>query len=149
MKDKGKLILNKFVKDISGYWDDFPKPEMSDDMRIKSFEKYLDYIKERYAIIWCTQSASSKDDINDLQQRTYTKQIKFFDTNKAMQEFSRSIRHDYHTQYNIKNIYIQGYKDISDVRDLANNVFYGCNHNNGEIDYIECFRHIHFDDFDY
>ena len=149
MKDKGRLILNKFVKDMTGYWENYPKPVMPEDDRISTFDEYLDYIKDRYAIIWCTQSASSKDNINDLQQRTYRKQIKFFDTNKDMQEFSSSIRHDYHTQYNIKNIYIQGYKDIKDVRDLANNIFYGCNHNNENINYIECFRHIHFDDYDY
>ena len=113
--------------------------------RINTFSEYLDYIKDKYAIIWCTQSARAKDNIDDLEQRTYRKQIKFFDTNKDMQKFSRSIRHDYHTQYNIKNIYIQSYKDISCLCDLANNTFYGCNHRNENINEIGCFRHIHFD----
>jgi hypothetical protein len=115
--------------------------------RINTFSEYLDYIKDKYAIIWCTQSARAKDNIHDLEQRTYRKQIKFFDTNKDMQKFSRSIRHDYHTQYNIKNIYIQSYKDISCLCDLANNTFYGCNHRNENINHIECFRHIHFDKY--
>ena len=115
--------------------------------RINTFSEYLDYIKDKYAIIWCTQSARAKDNIDDLEQRTYRKQIKFFDTNKDMQKFSRSIRHDYHTQYNIKNIYIQSYKDISCLCDLANNTFYGCNHRNENINHIECFRHIHFDKY--
>ena len=113
--------------------------------RINTFSEYLDYIKDKYAIIWCTQSARAKDNIHDLEERTYRKQIKFFDTNKDMQKFSRSIRHDYHTQYNIKNIYIQSYKDINCIRDLANNTFYGCNHRNENINEIGCFRHIHFD----
>jgi hypothetical protein len=115
--------------------------------RINTFSEYLDYIKDKYAIIWCTQSARAKDNIHDLEERTYRKQIKFFDTNKDMQKFSRSIRHDYHTQYNIKNIYIQSYKDISCLCDLANNTFYGCNHRNENINHIECFRHIHFDKY--
>ena len=115
--------------------------------RINTFSEYLDYIKDKYAIIWCTQSARAKDNIDDLEQRTYRNQIKFFDTNKDMQKFSRSIRHDYHTQYNIKNIYIQSYKDISCLCDLANNTFYGCNHRNENINHIECFRHIHFDKY--
>jgi pyruvate-formate lyase len=115
--------------------------------RINTFSEYLDYIKDKYAIIWCTQSARAKDNIHDLEQRTYKKQIKFFDTNKDMQKFSRSIRHDYHTQYNIKNIYIQSYKDINCLRDLANNTFYGCNHRNENINEIGCFRHIHFDKY--
>ena len=46
MKDKGRLILNKFVKDMTGYWENYPKPVMPEDDRISTFDEYLDYIKD-------------------------------------------------------------------------------------------------------
>ena len=87
------------------------------------------------------------NDIDDRLQREYWRHIKFFDTNKELQIFSKSIKHNYETVYNLKSILLHEYGNMYKINNLANNIFYGCFHDD-YIDFVNVFRHIHFDKFD-
>tara|TARA_X000001388_G_C2131575_1_gene85229 strand:- start:70 stop:489 length:420 start_codon:yes stop_codon:yes gene_type:complete len=115
--------------------------------QIKTFDEYINYIKDKHCIIWCIETCSSNKNLDDRLERDYWRQIKFFDTNKQLQTFSKSIKHNYETVYNLKRILLHEYGIMNNIYHLANNIFYGCNHDD-YIDFVNVFRHIHFDKFD-
>tara|TARA_R100000426_G_scaffold54823_1_gene39411 strand:+ start:524 stop:943 length:420 start_codon:yes stop_codon:yes gene_type:complete len=138
MKNIRKESVYKYLNDI---WNSQKKT------KIKTFDEYLDYIKDKHCIIWCVETCSSVNDIDDRLQREYWRHIKFFDTNKELQIFSKSIKHNYETVYNLKSILLHEYGNMYKINNLANNIFYGCFHDD-YIDFVNVFRHIHFDKFD-
>ena len=138
MKNIRKESVYKYLNDI---WNSQKKT------KIKTFDEYLDYIKDKHCIIWCLETCSSVNDIDDRLQREYRRHIKFFDTNKELQIFSKSIKHNYEAVYNLKSILLHEYGNMYKINNLANNIFYGCFHDD-YIDFVNVFRHIHFDKFD-
>ena len=138
MKNIRKESVYKYLNNI---WNSQKKT------KIKTFDEYLDYIKDKHCIIWCLETCSSVNDIDDRLQREYWRHIKFFDTNKELQIFSKSIKHNYETVYNLKSILLHEYGNMYKINNLANNIFYGCFHDD-YIDFVNVFRHIHFDKFD-
>ena len=138
MKNIRKESVYKYLNDI---WNSQKKT------KIKTFDEYLDYIKDKHCIIWCLETCSSVNDIDDRLQREYCRHIKFFDTNKELQIFSKSIKHNYEAVYNLKSILLHEYGNMYKINNLANNIFYGCFHDD-YIDFVNVFRHIHFDKFD-
>ena len=138
MKNIRKESVYKYLNNI---WNSQKKT------KIKTFDEYLDYIKDKHCIIWCLETCSSVNDIDDRLQREYWRHIKFFDTNKELQIFSKSIKHNYEAVYNLKSILLHEYGNMNKINHLANNIFYGCFHDD-YIDFVNVFRHIHFDKFD-
>lgn len=111
---------------------------------VNTFAKYLDYIKDKYAIIWAEDLSIQKQVQDHL--KIYDRQIAFFTTQKDMQSFSKKISDNYQQKLNIKNITEQSGGDIIDLINLANKTFYACDHrHNPQIDWSLCFEHMHTD----
>ena len=61
MKNIRKESVYKYLNDI---WNSQKKT------KIKTFDEYLDYIKDKHCIIWCVETCSSVNDIDDRLQNS-------------------------------------------------------------------------------
>ena len=151
----------KFLKDMTSFWqqnnDSWRKKRRdlnktryvykgNEKQKIKTFDEYLTYIKDKDAVIYTRATCDNYKDLDDVLKRSYVKHIRFFDNKGDRHLFCKSIKFNFDKVIEIKDYLLHNYNSHAELKKLAIS-FYEYEHDD-YIDFRNVFRFIHHDDLD-